>query len=69
MTTKRTRSANRLVWVSFLMFAASVFCQGFHSDWGFRIAGGVGLVFGFVGLIFALDWDDDNINPFRRKSE
>ena len=46
------------------MFAVGVFVQGFHSDWGFWIAGGIGIIFSFIGLIFGLDWDDDRIDFF-----
>lgn len=49
------------------MFAASILCQGFNSQLGFRIAGGVGIAFALVGLFWGLDWDDDRIDSFFHK--
>jgi hypothetical protein len=48
---------NRLVWLAFLMFAVSLFLQGFHKDLGFWIAGGFGLLTGAWGFIAGSDWD------------
>ena len=61
MDNKRNRRANRVVWVAVLMFAASIFCQGFNSELGFRIAGGIAILFSLIGLFWGLDWDDDTI--------
>jgi hypothetical protein len=37
-------------WLAFIMFAVGVFFMGFHSDLGFRIAGGVGIGAGFLAF-------------------
>ncbi len=57
MNTKQPKIVNRLVWMILLMFAVGVFFLGFDSDWGFRIAGGVGVLIGFMGVMF--DWQLD----------
>jgi len=67
MDNKRNRRANRVVWVAVLMFAASIFCQGFNSELGFRIAGGIAILFSLIGLFWGLDWDDDRIDSFFQK--
>jgi hypothetical protein len=41
---------NRVVWLDFLMFSASVLFQGFHLNWLFYIAGGLGILLAFVGV-------------------
>jgi hypothetical protein len=48
---------NKLEWLAFLMFAAGLFFQGFHNDMGFWIAGGIGLIVGFIGFISGYNWD------------
>ena len=41
---------NRVVWLDFLMFSASVLLQGFHLNWLFWVVGGLAIVIGLLGV-------------------
>ena len=43
------------VWLAFIMFAVGVFFMGFHSDLGFWIAGGIGIVVGILAFILRVE--------------
>lgn len=51
---KSEKKSERAIWLAALMFSASVLFQGFDSDLGFYIAGGVGIVVSFLG--YFLKW-------------
>ncbi len=42
-------------WLAFIMFAVGVFFMGFHSDLAFWIAGGLGIVAGFLAYYFKVE--------------
>jgi len=48
MKTGKKRDA---AWLAFIMFAVGVFFMGFDNEWGFRIAGGFGIVVGAVAYL------------------
>lgn len=50
MSDNHSKMDNRVVWLDFLMFAASVFLQGFHTNWIFYIAGGLAIVIAVLGI-------------------
>ena len=57
ITNNRSKMKNRVVWLDFLMFATGLFSQAFHNDMGFQIAGGTGLIVGFIGFTSGYIWD------------
>jgi len=53
-TDKQSKMENRVVWLDFLMFSASVLLQGFHFNWLFFIVGGLAVVIAVLGV--SLKW-------------